>query len=368
MTDATVTSAAQPTEASRAPQAAGLPVLRPIRRVDLTALLADPAQLRALLLRRDRVPVVVAGVDDAWPEAVGRDPLAMLRRTAHGTVRLLVNRTPPGGPAAPGEEMSVADFLAAVFDRRETARVFGLNTAHFPAETVAAFQPPQALLDALPIRNRYFGIERGMLFVGNNSSVEIHYDREWNDLLHIALAGRRRITVFGPEQNIALHKLPLISDSALDFDRLAAGPVGLDRAEGYQCVLQPGEMLVLPARYWHFIEYIEPSAAISYSFYTNRITWALGTLNGLFYNGFSVVHAFHETRWFRRWGRWYARSRARLAHAPRRGALDRAGRWLGLGLIALTERAVYGLLWLPMLVLFLARYRGGTNIYGRKAD
>ena len=161
--------------------------------------------------------------------------------------------------------------------------------------------------------------------------------------------------------------LPLISDSALDFDRpVPPDTPGIDRAEGYRCELDPGEMLVLPSRYWHFIEYIEPSAAVSYSFYTGRVTWLLGTLNGLFYNGFAVVRQIHEKRWFRRWGRWHARTRARLRYGPPRGPVVAALRAAGLGLTWLAERTVYCLLWYPMLFFFLARYRGGATIYASK--
>ena len=149
----------------------------------------------------------------------------------------------------------------------------------------------------------------------------------------LAIAGRRRLTLFAPDQSTALHRLPLISDSALDFDRpVPPDTPGIDRAEGYRCELDPGEMLVLPSRYWHFIEYIEPSAAVSYSFYTGRVTWLLGTLNGLFYNGFAVVRQVHEKRWFRRWGRWHARTRARLRYGPPRGPVVAALRAAGLGL------------------------------------
>ena len=356
------------TAAEAAPALPDAPfTLTPIERVALAALVANPDQMRRRLTGWRRTPLIITGVAETWGDAVNDGALATLMRTAKPDVSLAVNRTPRGGPDHPADVMAVPDFLNAVFERRETARVFGLNSAHFPAETIGAFRPPSDLLSVLPIRDRYFGIETGMLFIGNNASVDIHYDREWNDLMHIALAGRRRITVFPPDQNIALYKLPLISDSALDFCHLPADAVGLDQAVGQQCILEPGEMLVLPARYWHFIEYIEPSAAVSYSYYTNRVTWALGTLNGFFYNGFSVVNTFHQTRWFRRWGSWYARTRAGLRFGRSGGLAGRGVKRLGLWAVDLSERVVYCALWYPMLFWFLARYRGGTDIYSGKS-
>ncbi|MCA8908228.1 MAG: cupin-like domain-containing protein [Rhodospirillaceae bacterium] len=341
--------------------------LRPVERVALADLLADPARLKARIAGRGRKPLIVTGVADTWAEPVRADPLGCLRARAHGDSVISVHRTPRGQPRRPGAQMTVAEFFSAVFDRGESARVFGLTTGHFPADAVGAYRPPAVLISALPIRDRYFGIETGMLFLGNDAATDMHYDREWNDLLHIAIAGRRRLTLFAPDQSTALHRLPLISDSALDFDRpVPPDTPGIDRAEGYRCELDPGEMLVLPSRYWHFIEYIEPSAAVSYSFYTGRVTWLLGTLNGLFYNGFAVVRQIHEKRWFRRWGRWHARTRARLRYGPPRGPVVAALRAAGLGLTWLAERTVYCLLWYPMLFFFLARYRGGATIYASK--
>ena len=40
-----------------------------------------------------------------------------------------------------------------------------------------------------------------------------------------------------------------------------------DRATAYECVIAPGEMLFVPAHWWHYVVGLDPSITISYNFF-----------------------------------------------------------------------------------------------------
>lgn len=99
------------------------------------------------------------------------------------------------------------------------------------------------------------------LWIGNKSRIAAHYDVP--DNLICVTAGKRRVTLFAPEQveNLyvgPLHITPagqaisLVDFAAPDFERFPRFRQALDAA--YTIELEPGDALFIPAMWWHHIE------------------------------------------------------------------------------------------------------------------
>jgi mannose-6-phosphate isomerase-like protein (cupin superfamily) len=97
--------------------------------------------------------------------------------------------------------------------------------------------------------------------VGNEGVVDTHYDG--TDNIACVLAGRRRFTLFGPEQTSNLYPGPLeftpagvpvslVNLRKPDFDRYPRFRTALDNA--YCVELAPGDALFIPMLWWHHVE------------------------------------------------------------------------------------------------------------------
>jgi hypothetical protein len=99
------------------------------------------------------------------------------------------------------------------------------------------------------------------IWIGNRTTAAAHYDMSNN--LAICIAGRRRFTLFPPEQVENLYPGPLeptpggqvvaMADIAHpDFQRFPRLMQALEAAEVAE--LEPGDVLVYPALWWHQVE------------------------------------------------------------------------------------------------------------------
>lgn len=103
------------------------------------------------------------------------------------------------------------------------------------------------------------------IWIGNRIRVAPHYDLMEN--VGVCLAGRRRFTVFPPEQLPNLYAGPFehspagtpVSMVDPDAPDLARYPRYADAwAEARQATLEPGDALYLPYAWWHGVEALEP--------------------------------------------------------------------------------------------------------------
>jgi hypothetical protein len=103
------------------------------------------------------------------------------------------------------------------------------------------------------------------IWLGNRIRVAPHYDLMEN--IAVCLAGRRRFTVFPPEQLPNLYPGPfeltpagtpvsMVDPLAPDLDRYPRYAEAWDHAQ--QTTLEPGDALYLPYAWWHGVEALEP--------------------------------------------------------------------------------------------------------------
>ncbi|MEO8017926.1 MAG: cupin-like domain-containing protein [Pseudomonadota bacterium] len=219
--------------------------------------LAQPAVLRGLL--RDW-PAVTAAIES--PAAIAN----YLRGFDTGA---MVD-TMYGDPAIRGHFFYNDELTGHNFERRPAA------FAHSLAQLLALLDepaPPSIYAGAVPTPSSLPGFTRDnslafidpsivpRIWIGNRVTVPAHYDLSLN--VACVVAGRRRFTLFPPEQLVNLYVGPLeytlagqpISMVQLDrpdYERYPKFREAL--AEAQSAELEPGDALFIPYMWWHHIE------------------------------------------------------------------------------------------------------------------
>jgi hypothetical protein len=105
----------------------------------------------------------------------------------------------------------------------------------------------------------------GRIWIGNRLTVTTHYDL--SDNLACVVAGRRRFTLFPPDQIANLYPGPLeftpagtpvsmVDRENPDFDRYPNFREALAVAQGAE--LEPGDAVFIPYFWWHHVQSLEP--------------------------------------------------------------------------------------------------------------
>ena len=130
------------------------------------------------------------------------------------------------------------------------------------------------------------GLVKGILgnlgltfFGGKNTTVRFHYDIDCSSVLMTQLIGRKRVILISPEYDKLIYKVPFTSFSLIDpvkpdYEKFPA----LRYVKGYDFILDPGDALFMPSRYWHFNTYLEGGMAVSYRVIANK---PLDVYNGI---------------------------------------------------------------------------------------
>lgn len=104
-----------------------------------------------------------------------------------------------------------------------------------------------------------------MFFGGEGSSVRLHYDIDKSHVFLTQFEGKKKIWLFAPDQSDLLYRLPYNFHSIADLRQpdLEQFPA-LRYVQGYECTLEPGDTLFIPAGYWHYIQYVTQGYSVSY--------------------------------------------------------------------------------------------------------
>ena len=179
-------------------------------------------------------------------------------------------------------------------------RIFGHYYQQCFTEEIEKHVP---LWQTIPFRPRLFSqhVKCSFFFGGKGSHTQIHYDREHPSILHLCLSGKKEMLLFTKEQNEHLYKVPFVGDSLIDFslpkETIAKKFPKMDKAEGYEVMLEKGDMLFIPRNCWHYTRYHDASAATSYVFYPNKFLHLYGYFTGYFYIGYKERTGFRVSEW-----------------------------------------------------------------------
>jgi hypothetical protein len=131
---------------------------------------------------------------------------------------------------------------------------------YFVQDWVESISPPlRELLESTSKRDFW------SVFVGSSGSLsELHRDF-WHT--HACLAqvlGRKRAILFPPSDTTLLYGGGFDPD-APDFERYPL----LEQVTAYECVIGPGDVLFIPADWWHWVKGMESSITVTHNFFNN---------------------------------------------------------------------------------------------------
>ncbi len=181
-----------------------------------------------------------------------------------------------GGPEIEGRPFYNDDFTQLNFEVRRGLLTQVLDEI---ADTFDAPKPPTYYVASLLIERALPGFAQAndaglagqgieasaSIWIGNRVTASCHYDTP--DNLACCAVGRRRFTLFPPEQIDNLYPGPLEPTpggqvvSVVDFDRpdFDRHPRFRDAlASAQTAVLEPGDAIFIPSMWWHHVRSLEP--------------------------------------------------------------------------------------------------------------
>lgn len=191
----------------------------------------------------------LAGYIDGLDEPSGPTPKFWLDADGHP-------RSEP--PQAPTSPLYLVDWH--VF-RKHPELFAGIDPVpYFVEDWVPSLSPILRDLFQWTAQREYWDI-----FIGPQGSLsKLHYDF-WHTHAYFAqIRGRKHCTLFSPEDTEFLY------DGRVDPERPDFERFGLfDKATAYEAVLEPGEVLFVPRRWWHSVVALEKSITVSHSFFNH---------------------------------------------------------------------------------------------------
>ena len=242
--------------------------MRPLRSIPELAQI-DAARF-ADEIGQARRPVVARGLAAGWPAVRAAATEAGLAGYLRGFDRGAPVEALIGPPAIRGRFFYDETARGMNFERRQGTLDQVLATLLDVARDPA---PPSVYVGSTPIPPLLPGFERDnalavlgpevvpRLWVGNATTIQTHYDM--SDNIACVVGGRRRFTLFPPDQVANLYVGPLdftpagqpismVSLEDPDLERYPRFAQALERAEVAE--LEPGDALYIPAMWWHHVQ------------------------------------------------------------------------------------------------------------------
>jgi hypothetical protein len=221
------------------------------------------------------VPLVLRGLVADWPmvraaRGSARQADAYLRRFHRDATVLATHALPAtGGRIFYNDDLSGFNFSAQMvrFDQVLAALAAHLDDQAPPTLYVGSTTVDTCLPGFRAENDLNFGARDPLasIWIGNRTRIPAHYDVP--DNLACVAAGRRRFTLFPPEQLKNLYVGPLDftpagqSVSLVDFHQpdLERFPLFAEAlAHAQSAELEAGDALFIPSMWWHHVEGLEP--------------------------------------------------------------------------------------------------------------
>lgn len=211
--------------------------------------------------KRPHKPVVIEKLTEGWP-AREKWTLDYLQHIAGETQVPLYDGQPSRGREyqyAATARMTLSAYLDRLKAGENNLRIFSLNILAALPQLARDFSFPDIGL-------RLFQKVAFLFAGGAGARVAMHFDIDLSDLLLCHFGGRKRVMLFPPAQSRSLYRVPFSFSSlrAVDFDRpdYKRFPA-LAQLKGEVAELRHGDVLYIPAGYWHYIVYEEAGFSMS---------------------------------------------------------------------------------------------------------
>ena len=128
---------------------------------------------------------------------------------------------------------------------------------------------PRAVAEAVGVPRAAQGDDdmRSTVFIGNAGNVApIHFDGDCRHVLLHQLFGRKLVVMLPPSASSSLR--PVVNFSTLWLRGIAEDELRdrVRRLGGWECVLSPGETLLMPALIWHGVHYLDDGMSVNFRF------------------------------------------------------------------------------------------------------
>ena len=220
-------------------------------------------------------PVVLKGLVSDWPvvRAARESPRALadaIRRFDRGRMPNVIEI-----PAAAKGQLFYRDDLSGLNFQRRAApigatldRLLSLMDEPDPVAVfiesmvTQEFLPDFAAAHPMPLVDAAIGPR---IWIGNRTKVQTHFDLQYN--IACVVGGRRRFTLFPPEQVANLYMGPLeytpsgtpVSMVLFDNPDLTRYPRFAEALRhARQAELEPGDAIYIPYAWWHHVEALTP--------------------------------------------------------------------------------------------------------------
>ena len=216
-------------------------------------------------------PIVLTDAFERPPrDVVGDTRAEVMRRLAdlrlpfrpeYGTLLMTCLRRGPLSEGTPDAVMAtVAEYWEMVGDDPETP-------------VMCAEEPtPESVLEQIGVPSAARDDDmRSTMFIGNAGNVApIHFDGDCRHVLLHQLFGRKLVIVLPVEAAPALRSVVNFSTLWLRGLAEADRPELVRRLGGWECVLEPGETVLMPALVWHGVIYLDDGMSVNYRFGRHR--------------------------------------------------------------------------------------------------
>ncbi|HEX8420529.1 MAG TPA: cupin-like domain-containing protein [Sphingomonas sp.] len=226
-------------------------------------------------IRPTRQPAILRGVGRGWPAVRAARQSAdaavdYVKRFSHADpVNAIV-----GEPDIEGRFFYTPDLKGLNFTRGRSPldpfldRLLRDRTVPRPYAMAVQSIPTPELLPGFAEENRIDLVDAAVvprLWLGNAIRVATHYDLQEN--IGVVVVGRRRFTLFPPDQVANLYMGPLeltpagtpislVDPSNPDLDRYPRFAEAMAVAQ--DATLEPGDAIYLPFHWWHAVDSLEP--------------------------------------------------------------------------------------------------------------
>lgn len=224
-------------------------------------------------------PVLLKGLTDSWNKKWTFGHIKAL--AGNQEIPLYSNARTKGNKSTyePVTTMNFGEYIDLMRKGPTDLRIFFYTLKDHCPELLNDFEYPEIGL-------KYFKRLPALFFGGSDSRVFAHYDIDLPDNLHIHFEGHKKVLLFGPDQSIALYKVPFSIHNAEgidlhdpDYDKYPA----LKQVKGFEAHMEHGDALFMPSRWWHYIVYEDAGFSMTLRSLPRTVKGKLGMMYNVFF-------------------------------------------------------------------------------------
>ncbi len=206
-------------------------------------------------------PVVIEDLTQDWP-AREKWNFEYFREKAGDVIVPLYNSEPAKGRQnshGPAMEIPFKEYIDILEKGPTELRMFFFNLLQNCPDLLDDFEYPD-------LGVKFFKKLPVMFIGGEGSKVVMHYDMDLANNFHFNFVGKKRVILYPPDQTGLIYKVPhsIVSMEIIDMDDpdLESFPA-LAKAKGFETILEHGDALYMPSKWWHFVKYETASLSLT---------------------------------------------------------------------------------------------------------